>query len=221
MVNTALTLSRDYIAENVEVDLGTAGNSVVRAPVLGATAAQLTESTNDLRRRVAVLSIEIDETHQRAYDAEWKQLTQERGAQSPVDLLNALGDLGFAWRDIARMVGVTVPAVQKWRRGERITGSNRLKVAQLLAACDFLAAHFYVEDVASWFEMPLTDGAPVTPIDLWAAGETRMFFDYGTRCSTADSVLMQLDPDWRDRYQSDYETFRDADGSIGIRMQDR
>lgn len=32
-------------------------------------------------------------------------------------MLSDLAELGFAWRDIARLVKVSVPAVQKWRKG--------------------------------------------------------------------------------------------------------
>lgn len=214
----------DYIHEIVEEDQGTASNSVAPSLVPAATrtaAALLTEDVDDLRHRAKNLNVDIEETHQRVYESEWGVLTQQRGAQSPTDLLSELGDLGFAWRDIARMVGVTVPAVQKWRRGERITGPNRLKVAKLMAVCDFLMAHYYVDDVASWFEMPLNEAAPITPVDLWASGQTKLFFDYATRHVTADETLTKYEPDWRERYRSDYETFRDADGGIGIRTRDR
>jgi hypothetical protein len=89
-----------------------------------------------------------------------------------------------------------------------------------VAACDFLVSHYYVDSVASWFEMPLNEIAPVTPVELWESGQTKLFFDYATRHVTADDTLTQFDSDWRERYRSDYETFRDADGVLGIRTRD-
>ncbi len=213
---------RDYFVEFVEEGRGTAATSVARPSVPGATqtaAALLTEDADDLRREMRTLSIDIEETHQNIYEREWHVLAQLRGAQSPAELLEEIGDLGFAWRDVARMVGVSVPAVQKWRRGERITGENRSKLARLMAACDFLQKHYYVDDVASWFEMPMHEAAPIAPVDLWSAGQTRAFFDYATRHIDALDALAKYDPEWRERYQTDYETFRDEDGYTGIRAK--
>ena len=132
---------RDYFVEVVEEEQGTAANSIAKPDILDATrmvVALLTEDADQLRHQAHSLKIDVSKVHQKSYESEWDYLTQRRGVESSVDMLNELGDLGFAWRDIARMVGVTVPAVQKWRRGERITGPNRLRVARLMAACDFL-----------------------------------------------------------------------------------
>lgn len=182
-------------------------------------AALLTENAGDLRHRVASLSGDVRETHQQSYENEWQVLTQQRGAQSPLHLLEELSGLGFAWRDIARLIGVSVPAIQKWRRGDRASGDNRLRLAQLVAACDFAVGHFYVEDPASWFEMRIVKSAPITPIDLWANGEHELFFEYLTRHLTPNGTLDRLDPDWRDRYRTEFVSFVDEDGNLGLRMQ--
>jgi hypothetical protein len=226
MARPTIQRHRDYFVEVVEEEQGTAADSITRPVVPDSTrmvVVLLTEGADQLRHRARSLNIDIGETHQKIYESEWSYLTQQRGVQSPVDLLNELGDLGFAWRDIARMVGVTVPAVQKWRRGERITGPNRLRVASLMAACDFLRAHYYIndEDLASWFEMPLTEAAPITPIDIWAAGMQRAFFDYATRHATVDETLAKFDPEWRERFRTDIESFRDNEGNLGLRMMNR
>jgi transcriptional regulator with XRE-family HTH domain len=215
--------SQDWLRQ-MEGDRGTAGTSVTQTLVPAATrtaAALLTEDAADIRNRAKNLTVDAEETHQLVYQHEWSVLTQQRGAQSPVELLNELAELGFAWRDIARLIGVSVPAVQKWRRGERLSGDNRLKVASLMAACDFIASHYYVDDIASWFEMRILEGVPVTPIDLWASGQQIVFFDYVTRHVNPEEALTKYDPEWRERYRSDFETFRGDDGAIGIRMRDR
>jgi transcriptional regulator with XRE-family HTH domain len=215
--------SQDWLRE-LEDDGGTVGNSVIRALVPAATrtaAALLTEGADDVRHRVKTLSGDVGGVHQRVYQLEWSVLTQERQAQNPLELLNELAEEGFAWRDIARLIGVSVPAVQKWRKGERLSGDNRRKLAGLLAARDFIASHFYVDDIASWFETRIIDGAPVTPIDLWTTGRQLLFFEYVTRHLTSEETMSQFDPEWRERYRSDFETFRDSDGNLGLRMQDR
>jgi len=217
------TPSHDWLRE-LEDDFGTAGSSVARALIPVATrtaAASLTEGADDVRHRVKTLSVDAGDAHQRVYQLEWSVLTQQRQAENPLQLLSELAEAGFAWRDIARLVGVSVPAVQKWRKGDRLSGDNRHKLAGLLAACDFIASHFYVDDLASWFEMRIIDDAPITPIDLWISGQPVLFFEYATRHLTPEETMNKFDPEWRQRYASDFETFRDSDGNLGLRMRDR
>src|SRR5262249_17751436 len=144
------------------------------------------------------------ELHQRSHYLEWTNRTTVRGRSSMHELLAELADLGFGWRDLARLIGVSVPAVQKWRRGDGGRGENRRKVASLLAACDLVTDHYGVQEVASWFEMPLLSGAPVTPIDLWAGGRSDLVFDYASGHSDSEQVLTSWDPRWRERYRSDF-----------------
>ena len=209
---------------DIEDDQGTAADSVAHAVVPSATktaAILLTEDVSKIRTEVKTLSYDAGQTHQLAYQHEWSVLTQQRGTQSPVDLLDQLGVMGFAWRDIAQLIGVSVPAVQKWRKGERLSGDNRRKLASLIAAIDLLVGHFYVEDIASWFEVPVSESAPITPIDLWAKGERVLFFDYGMGHLTSEETLNRFDPEWRERYRTDFVTFRSEDGHLGLRVQER
>jgi hypothetical protein len=119
---------------------------------------------------------------------------------------------------IARLVGVSVPAVQKWRRGETATGESRGRVASLLAACDLIREQYLVEDVAQWFEVPLLVGVcPVTTADLYAAGQVPLVFNYASGHVDAEQTLTEFDPTWRERYRSDFETFRAGHGQLSIR----
>ena len=211
----------------VDLDEGrqTAATSIA-APTIAAdatrvVAAILTTEVDELRHRVKTLSVGIDQTHQRTYLHEWGVLTQERTARSTTDMLSELADLGFAWRDIGRLVGVSIPAVQKWRKGERTSPDNRHRLASLLAGCGLIVRHRSVDDIGQWFEMPLVQGIPVTPIDLWAAGEYPLVFDYAMQHMTAEDILDRFDPEWRERYQSDFETFTAGDGELSIRVKER
>ena len=42
--------------------------------------------------------------------------------ESGLELLTELNAEGISWRDLARLAEVSVPALQKWRRGERWAG---------------------------------------------------------------------------------------------------
>lgn len=134
-------------------------------------------------------------------------------------MLGELADLGFAWRDIARLLGVSVPAVQKWRKGERASGESRQKLANLLAACDLIAGHYMVDEIASWFEMPITMSAPLTPIDFYARERADLVFEYASGHTDPESLLSQFEPDWREHYRSEFEVFEAGDGNRSIRMK--
>ena len=100
---------------------------------------------------------------------EWQAKSSDLVRQDMPNLLGRLADLGFAWRDIARLIGVSVPAVQKWRRGGTATGQSRFHAAAVLAACFLISEHYLVQDIASWFEAPIVFGFRVTALDLYAA----------------------------------------------------
>jgi hypothetical protein len=177
----------------------------------------LTEDIGFDRGRARVLNQEFDDLHQRSQFVEWRMRTTVRGRASTSAMLDELSSLGFAWRDIARLVGVSVPAVQKWRRGEHASGESRRKVASLLAACDLITEHYDVQEIASWFEMPLLAHVPVTPLDLYIGERPDLVFEHANGYVDPEQILMQFDAEWRERYRSDFEVFRDHDDELSIR----
>lgn len=162
---------------------------------------------------------DCDDLHKRIHDVEWRTAAAQRGKASVTSMLTELADLGFAWRDIARMVGVSVPAVQKWRKGDKASGDSRSRLASLLAACDLIVSHYMVDEIASWFEMPLTALAPVTPITLYAADRADLVFEFASGHADPEALLTEFDPDWRQRYRSDFEVFEAGDGIRSLRMK--
>lgn len=202
---------------------GTVANEITQPPTLSETRVQarlLTEDIGGGRREVGGLHANYSDLHKRSRDTEWRLRTVERAKASVPTMLTELADLGFAWRDIARLVGVSVPAVQKWRRGEGVSGDRRLAVASLLAACDEISEHYLVDEIASWFEMPLVSGVPVTPLDMYAASRSDLVFEFAGGQVDPETLLTEFDPEWRERYRSDFEVFEAADGKRSIRMKD-
>ena len=173
-----------------------------------------------VRSMARTLQSDADDLHKRSLEKEWRTKAAERCKTSVTSMLVELADLGFAWRDIARMVGVSVPAVQKWRKGEKASGDSRMRIASLLAACDLIANHYMVEEVASWFETPLSSAAPVTPIALYADSRPDLVFELASGHVDPEALLTEFDPDWRERYQSGFEVFEAGDGNHSIRMKD-
>ena len=185
------------------------------------SATLLTQRSGAVRGQARALTSETEDLHRDTTFTEWSARTAARGKEAPIEVLEQLADLGFAWREIARLVGVSVPAVQKWRRGEAITGDNRRNLAGLLAACDLVTTHYMVSEVASWFAMPLVSDAPVTPADLYAEGRADLVFEYANGHSEPEAVLSDFQPDWRDSFRSDFEVFVADDGNRSLRAKSR
>ncbi|MFF7259487.1 hypothetical protein ACFZCL_04225 [Streptomyces sp. NPDC008159] len=175
------------------------------------------EQTGSLRTTSKEMHETYSQRHKRELYQSWQAQTAARGKQAPGTLLEEIADLGFAWRDVARMVSVSVPAVQKWRRSGGVTGENRRRLAGLLALCDEITGRYHIQEVASWFEMPIASRAPVTPIDLYSEGRHDLVLEHASGHSDVEQILTAYDPDWRERFHSDFEVYMDVDGEMSIR----
>ena len=114
----------------------TVNREVLRAATQEATMTAAAKLAEDLGFERAVAKVTYEDSaqlHEASRMALWGLRTSALGKLDAAPLLSMLGERGFAWRDVARMVGVSVPAVQKWRKGERCTGENRRQVAALVA----------------------------------------------------------------------------------------
>jgi transcriptional regulator with XRE-family HTH domain len=205
------------------LDDGTAASEIAPAPGISETrveAYRLTEDIGWTRQQAGVISDDLVDLHKRGHDVEWRTRSAERAQSSVVTMLGDLADLGFAWRDLARLIGVSVPAIQKWRRGEKASGDSRQKAASLLAACDLIRDHYMVEDIASWFEVPLVRRVPLTPLDLYAEDRADLVFAFASGQEDPETLVSQFDPDWRAKFHSELETFVATDGNPSVRFRD-
>lgn len=211
------------MTDNVTVD-GTRASVEMQAttmPTWTRTIDELVEEAGHLRNVARVIGDDVGEVHHHAFEAQLNTRTREVAKRSAVEMLDELATRGFAWRDIARLIGVSVPAVRRWRQGESPTGPRLWTIARLLAFIDTLRADHHVTDAAAWLEMPLVPSAPITGIDMVADGHYAEVFDLAAEHTTAEDVLDQYRPDWRERYRSDFEVFEAPDGELGIRFSTR
>lgn len=136
-------------------------------------------------------------------------------------LLDELAERGFSWRDIAKLAGVSVPAVRKWRTGGTYQSSRRSDLARIAGLCDLLD-EYLVTHPAGWLEMPVAKGVPITWMDLYLAGREELIVDaVSHRQQDVHHVLDEFEPGWRERYRSDFEVFEDVDGKPSIRAKRR
>jgi transcriptional regulator with XRE-family HTH domain len=210
-----------------KVNQGTASSDVAPAPQLPTSTgsppslSELTDHAGHLSSRAQILHHDTADLHLNVIMQEWQYKSTDLVRQDMATLLAQLADLGFSWRDIARLIGVSVPAVQKWRRGNAATGQSRFHAAAVLAACALIAEHYMVQDIASWFEAPVAFGYPVTSLDLYAAKKPQLVFQLATGKADPEQVLSAFDPDWRETYRSDFEVFEAEDGGLAIRAKER
>ena len=123
-----------------------------------------------LRQDVGVLSRGLAQAHGDSLSIQLESRTEEAAKRAPADLLSELADLGFSWTAIARIVGVSIPSIRKWRHGETASGENRRRLAGFVALVGVLESDHLIVDVASWLDMPLA-GSNFTGIDVLAGGQ--------------------------------------------------
>lgn len=179
---------------------------------------ELADRTGFLRSATQTLVDDVAEVHDGVLEVQLESRTDEAAKRSVPELLDELAALGFSWREIARAVGVTVPAVRKWRGGGSAAGSNRRAIARLLAFVDVLSSDHLVDGVPSWMEMPI-GGTALTGFDAYCAGEERLLLQHAAGHVSSDGLLDRLDPSWRSTVDDRFEIVTADDGEPMIRMR--
>jgi hypothetical protein len=211
-----------YSTSNLKDDTTSSGNADYRLTKLPETkpSTSVFDRADIAYRDSTELHGRVCDTRRRAHQVELEGKTVERARSAPTQALEQLSDYGFAWRDIARVVGVSVPAINKWRKGTGITGENRLKIARLLALIDMLTDRF-IDEPASWLEMPIADNVGLNRMDLLEQGRYDLVLALAsshTGDGTIDSVLNEFDTNWREKFvDNNFESFSAEDGQISIR----
>lgn len=204
---------------------GTASSFIVPPTPVSETTIEALIATQDaygVRRAMGEKHVEAVGDHQSRYLDEWQQRVKNLSQKPASELLESLWDSGFSWRDIARLLQVSVPAVQKWRAGENMSPKNFSHLRDFIAAYDTVAANKPEVDVAGWLDVPLVSDIPITLQQLWTEGSPPLFFEYALGDLKPEAALDQFDSEWRQRYRDDgFETFVGADGHLSISTKNR
>ncbi|MCY3850134.1 MAG: hypothetical protein OXF75_04940 [Acidimicrobiaceae bacterium] len=171
-----------------------------------------------LRQDVGLLSQDVARVHGDSLDIQLESRTDEAAKRAPADLLSELADLGFSWTAIARIVGVSIPAIRKWRHGEPTTGENRRSLAKLVALVGVLENDHLISDVASWLDIPLAE-SNLTGIDVLADGRIPDLVEYAAQHIGSTELLDRTLPAWRDSLDGQFEVYRAGDDERAIRMR--
>lgn len=184
------------------------------------TARNLAEDAGYLRSRARLVQDEVSVVHNDALDAVLEEATWRQLKREALDLLNELAEKGYAWRDIARVVGVSVPALRKWRLGiTEPSRQHRYKLAQVVALHEELTGSALVDNPPAWLEMSLDAQVPVTGLSLCADGRFDLVLTMAHDHQTPEEVLDEYIPDWRERYRTGWEVFEASDGQPAVRAR--
>ena len=190
------------------------------------TIEELVEGAGFLKNQTMIASYESKNFHQTTKNFHGKTLlllnkvATKLAKISLIDLLEQLRGLGFSWQGIARLTGVSVPALRKWRHGNPATGHNRHRVAMVVAFCQIAKDRYLIDDVAGWLETPIHRKAPITGLDLIAEERYDLALDMASNIMQDDPerILDRVEPDWREKYRSRVKVFSAPDGLPGLRL---
>ncbi|MGB2951186.1 MAG: hypothetical protein WBG14_00510 [Rhodococcus sp. (in: high G+C Gram-positive bacteria)] len=184
------------------------------------TSPELIEAEWRERRQRSTGAARKDARDHLAHYAERLSEMAERNTRRAVtEMLTELSQVrGVMWSDVAAALGISVPALRKWRKNTSgTTPENHRKLAQLTAFYAVLAD--LVASPARWMLMPIVDGYNVTPADVYSPEHAERLLDLaaGNVGTTAEGVLDAIAPGWRDQWRSEYEVFEAADGELSMR----
>ncbi len=177
--------------------------------------------TDYLRTEVDMLGDQVQELHGEARERDMTDRTLEKTKKSVAGLLEELAsDRGMGWSNIAEVLGVSISAIRKWRKGCDASPASRLKLARIAALLDVLEEKCLIQGPAAWMEMdlPLEAGYFIRPLDLYVEGHVTALIELAEQRQTVTQVLDQVRPNWRES-RSDYEVFIDVDGGRSIRQR--
>lgn len=189
------------------------------------TISDLVDEVGSINSRAHLLQSDASDVHQRTkqlHQETLERLLRENAStaanRSAVELSEQLSDYGFAWRHIADLVGVSIPALRKWRQGEAVSPPNKMALATLVAFCELLVDRGLITDPASWLERPLMVGTSISGLDLYAEGRMDLLFPLALHHdSDPKTTLDEFRPGWQERQDSDLEVFVDDDGRPSLR----
>lgn len=165
------------------------------------------------------LRAEYQRLHGEGLETLLRVRTAEQAKHDIPSLLTKLADSGFAWSDIARIVGVSVPALRKWRQGDSPNGENRRRIAEVAAVCGvILERNPVIQDVAGWLETPLSPDAVTSGIDLLVDHQYGLLFEYSDG-RDPEEILDAFNPLWRSDSATGVEVFTAADGLPALRLR--
>lgn len=181
------------------------------------TVRRLQRSYEELTGPVRVLNEDVEAGRREVREWDLDERTAAKARHDALTLLDELStDRGFTWSDIARLCGVSVSAVRKWRAGESPSPERRRSLARLAAFVDLLDEIAPVADPATWMLMRLVDSHTVTAADLYLDGRSNDVLEHAQGHLGVTDLLDHWNADWREDTRSDWKIVVAADSERSI-----
>ena len=182
--------------------------------------AELTDAYGGLTGTVRLLSEGVEGGRRKVRSLDLDERTSTKSRLSTELLLQELStDRGLGWSEIARLSGVSVSAVRKWRAGESISSDRRRSLARLASFLDLLEEG-PVSEPAGWLNMRLSDQTTVTAADLYIAGHPQDLLEHAQGHLEVEQLLDRCAPDWRSASRSEWKIVELPDGERALTRRD-
>ena len=140
-------------------------------------------------------------------------LTNKKAQHGSEALLEELAvDRGLGWTDIARLCGVSISAVRKWRSGGALAPERLRSLSKLAAFLELLSEVGPVGDPVGWLMMPLVEQHTVTAADLYREGLDEDILEHAQDPLSVEALLDRWNSSWRTETRSDWMVVDRPDG---------
>lgn len=149
--------------------------------------------------------------------------TDKLAGTPAVDLLASLHDrLGLEWQRVAQLLRVSVPALNKWRRGGGLAPGTDLGLRRLVAFCELLSKAG-VGDIGAWFASTPVEGIPLTRGDVYSVGGSDDLLASIHQPKFPEALLDRWLPRWRELQPARLfhpKVAFDDDGTVLVTLDD-
>ena len=178
---------------------------------------QLSDQAGKLRDASGMLKLDVEILHLETLSMMLDEGIEQRVREDVRILLSELTEVrGLGWSEIARLVGVSVPAIRKWRTGGDISAPKRHALAKLCAFLDLIEMR-KIADPAVWLGTPLSIelDQSLTKAVLYAEGNALHLLAYADDHMSLLHLLSASGYEMPEQ-QRRVEMTRNYDGSVSI-----
>lgn len=113
-------------------------------------------------------------------------------------LIQLAEEFGCSWALVAKVVGVSIPEIRRWRGGGEITDAHQQRLARLVAAFESLA-RVGIDSPALWLDRRIWPDVPVRRFEALALDDSLVLAYAAGQCD-AIALLNAVVPRWRNLY---------------------
>lgn len=205
------TIQNKTPTKSSQVDFGAYQNDLTAQDTV--VIGELNDAYGGLTGRVRILVEDVEDGRREVRSLDLDNRTVLKSRSNAETLLEELAtNRGLGWSEIARLCGVSVSAVRKWRAGESISSDHRRALARLAAFLDLLEEIGPIVEPAGWLHMRLLEQYTVMAADLYVEGRADDLLEHAQGHLDINDMLDQWNPDWRTATRSDWKILDRPDG---------